>query len=177
MRPVPFRKDIINAHCGLPDMAEENEYALFLRGDIDHDEVLGFLIDDNIPNGVASWEVQNKEHNQFRRVFLSNEAIAWFYLICARFSPITHVSEVTKERALLLYAIMKSYSINVGGPRIPKPPSWHYTDDTEESDEENKEDDDDVRSSGAGDDNGAGTSNGGQDDGAELLDVSLGYIE
>ncbi|KAL3502406.1 hypothetical protein ACH5RR_036855 [Cinchona calisaya] len=41
-RPIPLRNDIINAHYGLPNMAEESEYAQFLRGNIDYDEVLGF---------------------------------------------------------------------------------------------------------------------------------------
>ncbi|KAL3516281.1 hypothetical protein ACH5RR_023183 [Cinchona calisaya] len=59
-RPVPFGKDIINAHYGLPDVAEESNYARFLRGNIDKDEVLGFLIDNSIPDGFACWEMHNR---------------------------------------------------------------------------------------------------------------------
>ncbi|KAL3534255.1 hypothetical protein ACH5RR_002716 [Cinchona calisaya] len=64
-RPVLFRNDTINAHYGFPDMAEKSEYVGFLRGNIDYDEVLGFLIDDAILNEVASWETHNREQNNF----------------------------------------------------------------------------------------------------------------
>ncbi|KAL3506677.1 hypothetical protein ACH5RR_032059 [Cinchona calisaya] len=37
-RPIPFGKDIINTHYGLPDMVEKSEYARFLKGNIDYDE-------------------------------------------------------------------------------------------------------------------------------------------
>ena len=38
----------------------------------------------------------------------------WHHFICARLVPTKHLSEVTKERAALLYAIMTGKKINVG---------------------------------------------------------------
>ena len=38
----------------------------------------------------------------------------WHYFICAWLTPTAHLTEVTKERALLLYDIKKGLTINVG---------------------------------------------------------------
>ena len=38
----------------------------------------------------------------------------WHHFICAQLTPITHLIEVIRERALLLYDIKKGLTINVG---------------------------------------------------------------
>ena len=38
----------------------------------------------------------------------------WHYFICARLMPTMHLSEVTKERSVLLYGILMGKKINVG---------------------------------------------------------------
>lgn len=45
---------------------------------------------------------------------LSRYGKAWYSFICAKMIPITHVSDVVKERAVLLFAIMKGKTIDVG---------------------------------------------------------------
>ncbi|KAG9444990.1 hypothetical protein H6P81_016330 [Aristolochia fimbriata] len=45
---------------------------------------------------------------------LRPEARVWMYFICARLLPATHYTEVTVDRAYLLYAIMTGHLVNVG---------------------------------------------------------------
>ena len=50
--------------------------------------------------------------------FLTKESVTdmtiWHHFICAKLIPTSYLTEVTRERALLLYAIAKNLSINVG---------------------------------------------------------------
>ncbi|XVE72036.1 hypothetical protein DITRI_Ditri11bG0006500 [Diplodiscus trichospermus] len=41
-------------------------------------------------------------------------AKAWTYFSAARLLPITHLSSITNDRALLIYAIMEEFAIDVG---------------------------------------------------------------
>ena len=45
---------------------------------------------------------------------LETDMKIWHHLLCARLCPTSHLMEVTRERALMLYAIAKGLSINVG---------------------------------------------------------------
>ena len=45
---------------------------------------------------------------------LTEEAKVWFYFISYVFMPSKHLSTVRREEAILLYALLKGYKINVG---------------------------------------------------------------
>lgn len=45
---------------------------------------------------------------------LSRYGLAWFYFICARLLPYIHLSEINRDRAALLYAIIIRKMIDVG---------------------------------------------------------------
>ena len=45
---------------------------------------------------------------------LTEEAKVWFYFISLVLMPSKHLSTVKREEAILLYALLKGYKINVG---------------------------------------------------------------
>ncbi|QHO58194.1 uncharacterized protein DS421_3g88640 [Arachis hypogaea] len=52
--------------------------------------------------------------NQLRRRDLSPQARGWLEFVRRSIIPTSNISEVTKERAVLIYSIMKGENINVG---------------------------------------------------------------
>lgn len=50
----------------------------------------------------------------FPHTTLSRYEKAWYNFICANLMSIRHQSDVTKERAILLYAIVSNKKVNVG---------------------------------------------------------------
>ena len=55
--------------------------------------------------------------NPFRSIStedLTEEAKVWFYFISSILRPSKHLSTVGREEAILLYALLKGYKINVG---------------------------------------------------------------
>lgn len=76
--------------------------------DVDLDEVCRVICE-----GVVRWTVIRGEQTSFPTKELTTSMKAWHHLICARLIPTVHHSEVTREHALLLYAIAKNLSINV----------------------------------------------------------------
>ena len=45
---------------------------------------------------------------------LTEEAKVWFYFINSALMPFKHLSTIRREEAILLYALLKVYKINVG---------------------------------------------------------------
>ena len=55
--------------------------------------------------------------NPFRSIArgdLTEEAKVWFYFISSILKPSKHLNTVRREEAMLLYALLKGYKINVG---------------------------------------------------------------
>ena len=48
------------------------------------------------------------------RGFLTKEAKVWFYFVSSVLLPSKHLSTVGRNEAILLYALLKGYKINVG---------------------------------------------------------------
>ena len=46
--------------------------------------------------------------------FLTIKARAWQYFVCQKMMPATHFSDVTADKAVLIYAILRGMSIDVG---------------------------------------------------------------
>ena len=73
---------------------------------------------DEAAHEICGKEVHWTIVNGVRTSFLMKELLTvmktWHHFLCARLSPNSHLTEVTRERALMLYAISKSLSINVG---------------------------------------------------------------
>ena len=60
------------------------------------------------------WTIVRDAHAHFPLNDLHPHMKVWYHFICARLMPTMHLSEVTKERVALLYAILMGKKINVG---------------------------------------------------------------
>ena len=50
---------------------------------------------------------------------MNQEAPTWTYFVCYRLLPVSHFSTIPVQRALMVYAIMKGFSLDLGRA-IPK---------------------------------------------------------
>ncbi|EXB85442.1 hypothetical protein L484_023674 [Morus notabilis] len=57
--------------------------------------------------------LQNTE-SAFEARYLANYTKVWFHFVCTRLIPSTHISKVTKDRALVLLAIERGEPLNLG---------------------------------------------------------------
>ena len=65
--------------------------------------------------GKGKWKGTRKTpFKSIARGDLTKEAKVWFYFINSVLMPSNHLSTVRREEAILLYALLKSYKINVG---------------------------------------------------------------
>ena len=66
-----------------------------------------------VPN-IAWRTKKGGELLDIARGSLTKEAKAWFYFMNSRVVPFMHVSTLYKDRAILLYTILRKYKFNVG---------------------------------------------------------------
>ena len=77
-----------------------------------YDKILNLLT-----AGQGEWEATKKNpHYAINRGSFAEEAKVWFYFICLVIIPIKHLSSVKEQEAMILYALLKGYKMNVGGP-------------------------------------------------------------
>ena len=84
---------------------------------------LDYLIDstnmEEVSNEICKkgtrWTIVRNKHTHFLSKDLQHNMKVWHHFIYGRLVPIMHTSEVTQERAMLLYGIKKGLKINVGG--------------------------------------------------------------
>ena len=76
----------------------------------EHQKIVDLLTD-----GKGEWKGTKKTpFKSISRGDLTEEAKVWFYFISSVLMPSKHVSIVRREEAILLYALLKGYKINVG---------------------------------------------------------------
>ena len=76
----------------------------------EHQKIVDLLTD-----GKGEWKGTKKTpFKSISRGDLTEEAKVWFYFISSVLMPSKHVSTVRREEAILLYALLKGYKINVG---------------------------------------------------------------
>ena len=76
-----------------------------------YDKILSLLT-----AGKGKWEATKKNpHYAINRGSLIEEAKVWFYFICSVIIPTKHLSSVRDHEAMILYALLKGYKMNVGG--------------------------------------------------------------
>ena len=105
---VEISRSTINAYYGLVNI--ENEGYLEVLEDVPYDGILDALCVDG-----ADWKL-NKEgmHVSFPQHALRKYPRAWYHFLVARLMPAQHISDVIRDRAILLYAIMVRHSVDVG---------------------------------------------------------------
>ena len=70
---------------------------------------------DLITNGKGKWKATRKTpHESIARGSLTEEAKVWFYFVSSVLLPSKQLSAMRKNEAILLYALLKGYKINVG---------------------------------------------------------------
>ncbi|KAL3507009.1 hypothetical protein ACH5RR_032391 [Cinchona calisaya] len=85
---VNFSCEVMTAYYQILNI-DESEHAIFKRFDINYDVLLWELCDPHVPN-------------------------VWYHFLTSRILPITHLTKVTRDRAVLLYALIKGWSIDIG---------------------------------------------------------------
>ena len=68
-----------------------------------------------LTNGMRVWQRTKTICNAYiNRDYLSKAVKVWFYFINFVITPSKHVSTVRQDRAILLYALVKGFILNVG---------------------------------------------------------------
>ena len=76
-----------------------------------YDKILNLLT-----AGQGKWEATKKNpHYAINRGSLTEETKVWFYFICYVIIPTKHLCSIKDHEAMILYALLKGYKMNVGG--------------------------------------------------------------
>ncbi|KAI3453422.1 hypothetical protein Pfo_010085 [Paulownia fortunei] len=105
---VHFDHSTINAFYGLPDI-DDDEYSTYKSNEVTFDEIISTLA---YPG--AQWTIKDETVITFSSTHLYGVYKVWHSFIGAKLMPTTHLSDLTKERAILLFAIITGKSINIG---------------------------------------------------------------
>ena len=77
----------------------------------DHEKIIELLI-----GGQGKWEATRKNpHYAINRGSLTEEAKVWFYFLSSVILATKHLCAVREQEAIILYAFLKGYKMNVGG--------------------------------------------------------------
>ena len=77
----------------------------------DHEKIIDLLT-----ARQGKWEATRKNpHYAINRGSLTEEAKVWFYFLSSVILPTKHLCVVREQEAIILYALLKGYKMNVGG--------------------------------------------------------------
>ena len=106
---VPLNDRSINEMFKLRDHKHGSKYKKLLESP-NYKKIVNRLT-----GGEGKWEVTKKNpHHAIKRGALTEEAKVWFYFICYVIVPTRHLITVREQEAILLYAFLKGYKINMG---------------------------------------------------------------
>ena len=71
-------------------------------------------IAEKLTDGNAQWRQEKGGPKALNRGSLTEEAKVWFYFLASVLVPTRHLSTVREQEAIMLYAILKGYKINIG---------------------------------------------------------------
>ncbi|KOM38914.1 hypothetical protein LR48_Vigan03g229600 [Vigna angularis] len=109
---ISFSADAINEFLNT-EWEDDDElcgYAELMATELDHEEIEQTLC-------IAGGSFQRNRQQQplhIKRVHLHSLSRLWMPLVHSNISPCTHVSDVTVNRAVILYAILTGRSVNLG---------------------------------------------------------------
>ena len=107
---VSFGHKRINEIFKLKDLKHGSKFKKMVDNP-NYDKILNLLT-----AGQGKWEATKKNpHYAINRGSLTEEAKVWFYFICSIIIPTKHLSSVRDHEAMILYALLKGYKMNVGG--------------------------------------------------------------
>ena len=106
---VPFGHRRINEMFKLRDLKHGSMYKKFIENP-NYEKILNLLT-----AGEGKWETTKKNpHHAIKRGALTEEAHVWFYFICSVVIPTKHLCSVREQEAIILYAFLKGYKMNIG---------------------------------------------------------------
>lgn len=106
---VFFGASTINTLYSMPNY-DLDGYRAFLQAPVEFDQLLEFLCYTG-----ASWKLSASGHvMSFQARHLKQAAMAVFLFIIARLMPAKHATDVTKDRAILIYCILQGHTLDVG---------------------------------------------------------------
>ena len=106
-KTIKFNGVTINKFYNI--QAPENDALATLDSNKDLDEVARVLCGKEV-----HWTMVRGAYTSFITKELLTDMKIWHHFMWAKLCPTSHLMEVTWERALILYAIAKGLSINVG---------------------------------------------------------------
>ena len=107
---VPFGHKRINEMFKLKELKHGSKFKKLVEN-IDHEKIIDLLT-----VGQGKWEATRKNpHYAINRGSLTEEAKVWFYFLSSVILPTKHLCVVREQEAIILYALLKGYKMNVGG--------------------------------------------------------------
>ena len=106
---VEFSREKINGLFNLNVQKDGSKFKKQLK-ELEHQKMVDLL-------KVGKGEWRGTKINPFKSIAkgdLTEEAKVWFYFISSVLRPSKHLSIAGREEAILLYALLKGYEINVG---------------------------------------------------------------
>ena len=106
---VPFGNKRINEIFQLKELKHGSKFKKLVEKP-DHEKIINLLT-----TGRGKWEATKKNpHQAINRGSLMEEAKVWFYFIASVVILTKHLYSVREPEAIILYAILKGYKINMG---------------------------------------------------------------
>ena len=106
---VPFGAQKINEVFKMKDLKHGSKFKKMMENP-NNGKILNLLT-----AGRGKWEATKKDsHHSIRRGSLTEEAKVWFYFLSSVIVPKKHLSSVKEQEAMILYALLKGYKINIG---------------------------------------------------------------
>ena len=106
---VPFGDRRINEMFKLRYLKHGSKYKKLVENP-NYEKILNLLT-----GGEGKWEVTKKNpHHTIKRGALTEEAKVWFYFICSVIVPTKHLCSAKEHEAIILYAFLKGYKMNIG---------------------------------------------------------------
>ena len=106
---ISFDRGAINKTYNLKELKDGSKFKK-LQKEPNFQKIVELLI-----GGKGEWSsTKKKPYESIARELLTEEAKVRFYFIGSVLLPSKHLSTVHREDAILLYALLKGYKINVG---------------------------------------------------------------
>ena len=105
---VSFSGRAINQFFKTPDI-DKDDYNAFIAKPIDYQELLQRIA---VPG--TQWKMREDKPITLRSIGLTKECKAWYYFLGARLMPVRHFSDITRDRAVLLYSLVSEQSLDLG---------------------------------------------------------------
>ena len=105
---MAFNRTTLNQFYSLEDI-EYNEYSAYMS---DHVELM--VIVNAIYKSSIQWKMSNGEACSVKSSTLTKDANIWHYFMGARFMSSSHLSDIIRDQAVLIYCILSGKSIDVG---------------------------------------------------------------